>query len=96
MQRTLHTCQANAIKRFMTQRVIITYEGEVVPKSIKIVKGTTPFCFNCSKRGHGACACPRDKKRFLKAKLSFGNARTDVRSILKILHRALTIQMIGK
>jgi len=62
------------INGLMTQRVIITYEGEVIPKTIKMVEGMapfrcaifkslTPFCSHCSKWGHGARACPREAPR---------------------------------
>nr|XP_027211985.1 myrosinase-binding protein 2-like [Penaeus vannamei] len=63
------------INGLMTQRAIITYEGEVIPKTIKMVEGMAPFrrqnhllemCGNC-RQAHNAnsplCAYyPKDRK----------------------------------
>jgi len=73
------------INGMMTQRVIITYEGEVIPKNIKMVEGMapfrcavfkslTPFCSNCSKWGHGTRACPRDGPRCRYCALPHGSS----------------------
>ena len=59
---------------YPTQRVIITYEGAVAPKKLKVVEGLTalrcaifhsltPFCTFCSKWGHSYRGCPRDVPR---------------------------------